>query len=99
MPPRERGVIKCSGIPCGQYISKKRPSGFVIPSLRSRASSERSEGSLSGERSFAPLRMTLLNRFRLTRKTSYLKCIVPCGDLVWGTGNQDRRKRDGQQAK
>src|SRR6266566_3537576 len=30
----------------------------VIPSLRSRASSERSEGSLSGERSFAALRMT-----------------------------------------
>src|SRR5260370_13785778 len=31
----------------------------VIPSLRSRASSERSEGSLSGERSFAALRMTI----------------------------------------
>ena len=31
---------------------------IVIPSLRSRASSERSEESLSGERSFAPLRMT-----------------------------------------
>src|SRR5712692_4658638 len=36
---------------------------------------ERSEGSLSGERSFAALRMTLLHRLRLTRKTSYLKCI------------------------
>ena len=56
---------------CPQYISKKRPSRFVIPSLRSRASSEWSEGSLSGERSFAPLRMTILNRLRLTRKTSY----------------------------
>src|SRR5437667_9963735 len=46
-------------------------SGFVIPSLRSRASSERSEGSRSGERSFAALRMTLLKWLRLTRKTSY----------------------------
>src|SRR6266699_1268915 len=36
---------------------------------------ERSEGSLSGERSFAPLRMTILNRLRLARKTSSLKCI------------------------
>ena len=36
---------------------------------------ERSEGSLSGERSFALLRMTLLNRLRLTRNSSYLKCI------------------------
>src|SRR5947209_3806533 len=41
---------------------------------------ERSEGSLSGERSFAALRMTILNRLRLTRKTSSLKkCIAPCG--------------------
>jgi len=40
---------------------------------------ERSEGSLSGERSFAALRMTILPRLRLTRKTSYLKCIAPCG--------------------
>src|SRR5436309_14900406 len=38
---------------------------------------ERSEGSLSGERSFAALRMTLLKRLRLTRKTSSLKCIAP----------------------
>src|SRR5436305_9458769 len=62
-----------------QFQEKKRPSGFVIPSLRSRASSERSEGSLSGERSFAALRMTMLNRLRLTRKTSYVKCVAPCG--------------------
>src|SRR6266849_807026 len=40
---------------------------------------ERSEGSLTGQRSFAALRMTLLNRLRLTRNTSYLKCIGPCG--------------------
>src|SRR6266568_4175102 len=40
---------------------------------------ERSEGSLFGERSFAPLRMTILNRFRLTRKTSSLKCIAHRG--------------------
>src|SRR3989440_6752311 len=40
---------------------------------------ERSEGSLSGKRSFAPLRMTLLNRLRLTRNTSYLK-----GIGLWG---------------
>src|SRR5437763_5144786 len=32
---------------------------------------ERSEGSLAGQRSFATLRMTLLHRLRLTRKTSY----------------------------
>src|SRR5438105_13481814 len=38
---------------------------------------ERSEGSLSGERSFAPLRMTLLKWLRLTRKTSSLKWIGP----------------------
>src|SRR5437868_11952790 len=43
---------------------------------------ERSEGSLSGERSFAALRMTLLKRLRLTRKTSSLKCIALCGCLV-----------------
>src|SRR2546425_6058274 len=65
--------------PCGQYISKKRPSRFVIlsaakdlcrardPSLRSELALERSEG------------MTLLKRLRLTRKTASLKCIVPCG--------------------
>src|SRR6266480_4996926 len=41
---------------------------------------ERSEGSLSGERSFAALRMTLLNRLRLTCKASYLKCI---GHQAW----------------
>src|SRR5207249_1779806 len=40
---------------------------------------ERSEGSLSGQRSFAPLRMTILNRLRLTCNASYLKCIVPRG--------------------
>src|SRR6266516_1538833 len=40
---------------------------------------ERSEGSLSGERSFAALRMTLLHRLRLTRNTSSLNCIAPCG--------------------
>ena len=36
---------------------------------------ERSEGSLAGQRSFAALRMTILHRLRLTRKTSDLKCI------------------------
>ncbi len=43
--------------------------------------SERSEESLSGERFFAALRMTILHQLRLTRKTSYLKCIGPCGYL------------------
>src|SRR6266446_10678806 len=43
---------------------------------------ERSEGSLAGQRSFAALRMTILHRLRLTRKTSYLKCIGPCGCQV-----------------
>src|SRR6266404_5749352 len=38
---------------------------------------ERSEGSLAGQRSFAALRMTVLHRLRLTRKTSSLKCIAP----------------------
>src|ERR1700736_6547951 len=66
--------------PHGQYISNKRPSHFVIlsaakdlapdrdPSLRSEPALERSEG------------MTLLHRLRLTRNTSYLKCIEhkPC---------------------
>src|SRR5260370_40140588 len=44
---------------------------------------ERSEGSLAGQRSFAalrmtllPLRMTLLNRLRLTRNSSYVKCFA-----------------------
>src|SRR5438067_1942389 len=36
---------------------------------------ERSEGSLAGQKSFAPLRMTILKRLRLTRNTSYLKWI------------------------
>ena len=67
--PRQAGDHK------GQSISKKRPSRFVIPSLRSRSSSEHSEGSLAGQRSFAALRMTLLHRLRLTRKTSSLKWI------------------------
>src|SRR5438105_9800973 len=52
---------------------------------------ERSEGSLSGERSFAPLRMTILNRLRLTRKTSYLKWIEPCGHRL--SEGFDRRSR------
>src|SRR2546426_5761371 len=43
---------------------------------------ERSEGSLAGQRSFAALRMTILKRLRLTRKTSSLKCIGPCGCQV-----------------
>src|SRR6266487_4026041 len=50
---------------------------------------ERSEGSLAGQRSFAEftlsganvLRMTLLYRLRLTRTTSYLKCIGACVPL------------------
>src|SRR2546422_496019 len=71
--------------PCGQYISNKRPSRFVILSaakdLCRARDPERSEGSLSGERSFAALRMTNLKRLRLTQKTSYLQCIGPCGCL------------------
>src|SRR2546421_8307397 len=39
---------------------------------------EESIPSLRSMSSFAALRMTLLNRLRLTRRTSYLKCIVPC---------------------
>src|SRR5207237_8124471 len=38
--------------PCGQYMSNKRPSRFVIPSLRSRAGSEGSERSFAGQRPF-----------------------------------------------
>src|SRR6266849_1254991 len=84
---RGPGSSKCSGRgrsgagrgPCGQYISNKRPSRFVIlsgakdlcpardPSLRSEPALERSEG------------MTILHRLRLTRKTSYLKCIARKG--------------------
>ena len=77
-PRIERRVVR-PGTHKSQYISKKRPSRLVIPSLRSRAGSERSEGSVSGERSFAALRMTILHRLRLTRKTSYLKCIAHKG--------------------
>src|SRR5437588_2615844 len=40
---------------------------------------ERSEGSLPAQRSFVALRMTILNRLRLTRNTSSLKWIAPCG--------------------
>src|SRR6266566_3537574 len=70
------------GSPCGQSISNKRPSRFVIlsaakdlspdrdPSLRSELALERSEG------------MTLLKRLRLTRKTSSWKWIGPCGCQV-----------------
>src|SRR5436853_5292854 len=39
---------------------------------------ERSEGSVSDERSFASLRMTRLHRLHLTRTTSSLKCLGPC---------------------
>ena len=61
-----------------QSIAKKRPSGFVILSAAK---------DLSPDRSFAALRacsersegMTLLKRLRLTRKTSSLQWIVPCG--------------------
>src|SRR5207249_1538835 len=67
--------------PCGQYISKEETIWLCHP--------ERSEGSLFSERSFAPLRMTLLNRLRLTRKTSYVKCIAPCGQGSPGTSIQD----------
>src|SRR2546428_1570407 len=77
-------MLPARGAAWGQYISKKRPSRFVIlsgakdlcpardPSLRSEPALERSEG------------MTLLHRLRLTRKTSYLKCIDPCGTLSGG---------------
>ena len=46
---------------------------------------ERSEGSRSGERSFAALRMTILKRLPLTRKTSSLQCIGQSGyrDARW----------------
>jgi len=74
--PRQAGDHK------GQSISKKRPSRFVIPSLRSRASSEHSEGSLAGQRSFAALRMTILNWLRLTRKASSLKWIGHKGPAI-----------------
>ncbi len=57
--------------------SWKRASRFVIPSLRSRASSERE---LALERSEG---MTLLPRLRLTRKTSSLKWIDPCSRPRW----------------
>src|SRR3989442_14611033 len=53
------------GTPYGQYIAKKtfcesNEAASGVSSLRfaSCASSERSEGSLAGQRSFAPLRMT-----------------------------------------
>ena len=58
-------------IPCGQYHFKEETISLCHP--------EHSEGSPSSERSFAALRMTLLHRLRLTRNTSSLKWIVPCG--------------------
>src|SRR2546421_4459209 len=53
---------------------------------------ERSEGSLAGQRSFATLRMTLLHRLRLTRKTSSLKWIDRKGSplLYDGSARQAR---------
>ncbi len=56
---------------------RRRPRGSIHFKYKtiSLCHPERSEGSLSGERSFAALRMTLLNRLRLTHKTSYLKWI------------------------
>src|SRR5438876_9541464 len=52
---------------------------LALSSLRSRASSERSEGSMFGERSFYPLRKTLLKRLRLTLQMYYVKCIAYMG--------------------
>src|SRR5258708_38635154 len=69
-PESQGKPIKCSGGACRQCISKKKPSRFVILSG--------SEGSLSGERSCAALRMTLLHRLRLTRKSPSLKCSGAC---------------------
>jgi hypothetical protein len=73
-----------SGDPWVQSISRKRPSRFVIPSLLSGRA-------LSAAKDLCPardpsLRMTLLNRLRLTRKTSSLNCIDPCRDIS-GQGN------------
>src|SRR2546421_8675699 len=65
--PGEGEQARNEGDHKGQSISKKRASRFCHP--------ERSEGSLSGQRSFAALRMTILPRLRLTRKTSSLKWI------------------------
>src|SRR2546428_13212267 len=55
----------------------QRRDHLALSSLRfaSCASSERSEGSLAGQRSFAALRMTILKGLRLTRKTSYINSV------------------------
>ena len=63
------------------FQENKRPSRFVIPSLRSRASSERSEGSLSDERSFAALRMTSLNRLRSGEAMHWQRRVLFKGSL------------------
>jgi hypothetical protein len=66
---------------------KEESISLCHPFASLRAGSERSEGPLSGQRSFASLRMTILPRLRLTRKTSSLKWIVPCGRPVWACSN------------
>ncbi len=76
------------GRPQGTIHFKEETTSLCHPFASLRASSERSEGSLAGERSFAALRMTLLNRLRLTRNTSSLKCIDHKGSPCWG---QSRR--------
>jgi hypothetical protein len=84
--PRQAGDHK------GQSISKKRPSRFVIPSLRSRASSERSEGSLAGQRSFAALRMT--KRDGLFFEMYWVLCMTLRHTLYWFMLMDERKRID-----
>ncbi len=66
--------------PCGQSISNRRPSRFVIPSLLERRwLSARAKDLCRARDPSLALRMTLLRRLHLTRNTSSLKWIGPCG--------------------
>src|SRR5439155_13798682 len=73
-PPLPGALQMYLGAHKGQYISKEETISHCHP--------ERSEGSVSSERSFAALRMTMLKRLRLTRNTSYLKCLAHKGPLL-----------------
>src|SRR5438128_6164158 len=65
-----------------QSISKTRPSRFVILSAAKDLSPAR-DPSLRSELALRNEGMTLVKRLRLTRKTSSLKCIGPCTNMLF----------------
>src|SRR2546426_5398270 len=81
-------------IPFKEDVLRVKRSRFrsVIPSLRSRASSERSEGSLFGERSFAALRMT--KRDGLFFEMDWGLCMTLRYTLYWFMLMDERKRID-----